>query len=353
MYYAVFGRLIYCRTVARYDNMQLMIALSVLVSFFATWIMVRKWIRKAPEVGLLGWDMNKPGRPKVAEMGGICVVFGFVLGMLVYIGLMTFLIHKPDYVAILAVLCTVLSTCIIGMMDDLLGWKKGLRQWQKPIFTLFAGMPMIVINAGHSTMDLPIVGIINWGILYPLLIVPIGIVGASNVYNMVAGYNGLEAGMGIIILSALGYVAIVTNNSNAMMLAFCMVGALAAFLHFNWFPAKVFPGDTMTYSVGALVACVAIVGNMEKIAVMLFIPYAVDFVLQLRSRFRSEAFARVNEDGSLEMPCKNVYHLTHLAIAALKKMNRRVFEIDIVIFVYGIELVLIATMICISRSGVF
>ncbi len=50
-----------------------------------------------------------------------------------------------------------------------------------------------------------------------------------------------------------------------------MVGALLAFLWFNWYPAKVFPGDTLTYSVGALVACIAILGDMEKIAVILFI----------------------------------------------------------------------------------
>lgn len=48
--------------------------LIVLISFAATWITLRKWIRKAPEIGLLGFDMNKPGRPKVAEMGGIKVV---------------------------------------------------------------------------------------------------------------------------------------------------------------------------------------------------------------------------------------------------------------------------------------
>ena len=148
--------------------MERMISLSFLVSFLATWVIMRKWIRKAPVIGLLGFDMNKPGKPKVAEMGGICVVFGFVLSILAYIGLMTFCLHKPDYVEILAVLCTVLSICIIGMIDDLLGWKIGLRQWQKPIFTLFAALPMMVINAGHSTMNLPIVGIIDWGIFYPL-----------------------------------------------------------------------------------------------------------------------------------------------------------------------------------------
>jgi len=289
----------------------------------------------------MGGDMNKPGKPKVAEMGGVCVVFGFILGILIYIGLMTFYLQEQDHMAILAVLCSVLMTCMIGMMDDILGWKKGLRQWQKPILTVFAALPMMVINAGHSTMILPVVGSIEWGILYPLLIVPIGIVGASNAYNMVAGYNGLEAGMGILILSTMAYVAVVTNRPSAMILALCMVGALVAFLYFNWYPARVFPGDSMTYSVGALVACVAILGDMEKIAVLLYMPYAVDFVLQSRSGFGAEAFAKVNDDGSLERPCKGIYHLTHLAIALLKRTNGRVYERDVVGAILGAEAIVV------------
>lgn len=325
--------------------MERLIIICIAISFLATWIMTRKWIRKAPEVGLLGFDMNKPGRPKVAEMGGIGVLFGFGLGMLIYIGIMTFWMDKPNYVSILAALCTVLITCIIGIMDDLLGWKKGLKQWQKPIFTLFAALPMMVVNVGQSTMDLPIVGTIDWGIIYPLLIVPLGIVGASNVYNMVAGYNGLEAGMGIIILSALAYVAFITGRQSAMILAICMISAQIAFLYFNWFPAKVFPGDTLTYPVGALAACVAILGDMEKIAVVLFLPYAFDFIIQAAGGFRKEAFAKVNEDGSLEKPYKEIYHLTHLAIAVLKQLKGKVYERDVVVFLCGIEM--IVAVLCI------
>jgi UDP-N-acetylglucosamine--dolichyl-phosphate N-acetylglucosaminephosphotransferase len=318
--------------------MEFVFSSSILVSFLATWVITKKWILKAPDISILGSDMNKPERPMVAEMGGICVVSGFMLGILFYICLMTFYLHNQDYVLILAVICTVLMICIIGIMDDLLGWKKGLKQWQKPIFTLFAAVPMMAVNAGHSTMNLPLIGNVDLGILYPLLVVPAGIVGASNAYNMVAGYNGLEAGMGVIILSMLGYIAFVTGHSAAAILCLCMLGALLAFLRFNWYPAKIFPGDTMTYSVGAIIACVAILGDMEKAAILLFVPYGVDFFLQARGRLRKEAFAKVNEDGSLEQPFERIFHITHMAIAVLKRMRGKVYERDVVAFVYFIEL---------------
>ncbi len=322
--------------------MEDVIYLSALVSLAATWIATRKWIRKAPEVGLLGWDMHKLGRPQVPEMGGVPLVFGFVLGVLVYVGLRTFYLHSHSYTTLLAVLCTVLMACIIGIMDDMLGWKAGLKQWQKPIFTLFAATPMMVINAGQSAMELPLIGRVEWGILYPLAIIPIGVVGASNAFNMVAGYNGLEAGMGVVIFSALGYFGMVNGKTDAFALSLIMIGALVAFLYYNWYPARVFPGDAMTYSVGAMAACVAIVGDMEKIAVTLFVPYALDFFLQAHGRFGKEAFAKVNDDGSLDRDQNGIYHLTHLALAVLKRIKGKVYERDVVLFVCGVEAVVAA-----------
>jgi UDP-N-acetylglucosamine--dolichyl-phosphate N-acetylglucosaminephosphotransferase len=135
----------------------------------------------------------------------------------------------------------------------------------------------------------------------------------------------------------MGYFAFISGKQSAMILALCMVCALIAFLYFNWHPAKVFPGDTMTYSVGALVACVAILGDMERIAIVLFLPYAFDFIIQAAGGFRREAFAKVNDDGSLEKPYIGIYHLTHLAIAVLGQLKGKVYERDVVLFLCGIE----------------
>lgn len=313
----------------------------VLASFFTAFYIIPPWIKKAHAQGLTGKDMNKPDRPEVAEMGGICVIFGFVTAILLYIGLKTFYYGTDGFIPILACLCTVLLIAIIGMMDDILGWKKGLSHWQKPLLVIPAAMPMMAINAGESSMVLPVIGTVDWGIAYPLLIIPIGIMCASNGYNILAGYNGLEAGMGVIILSALGFFAFLADKAIPAVLAFGMAGALLAFLLFNWYPARIFPGDSLTYSVGALIACVAILGDLEKIALLLFIPYIVDFCLVLRKRCKAEAFGRVNEDGSLELPYTGIYHMTHLAIATLRRVKRKVYERDVVLLIYGIELVFV------------
>jgi len=72
--------------------------------------------------------------------------------------------------------------------------------------------------------------------------------------------------------------------------------------------------------------------------VVLFIPYALDFILQARGRFNEEAFAKVNADGSLDIPCKSMFHMVHLAIVVLNRVKGRVYERDVVLFMYGVEL---------------
>lgn len=311
------------------------------VSFIVTYALTPRWINAAHRIGLVGRDMNKFSKPEIAEMGGIAVVSGFVAGVLFYIGLSTFYFHQDAYlIYILATLTTVLIIAIIGMLDDILGWKIGLKQWQKPILTLAAALPMMVVNAGESSMSLPIVGNVDFGILYPLVIIPIGIAGAANGFNMLAGYNGLEAGMGAIILSTMGYIAWKFNLGWVAIIAGCMVFALLAFLRYNWFPARVFPGDTLTYSVGALIACIAILGNMEKVAVLLYLPYFLDFVLPLRKRMKVEAFGKPREDGSLDLPYTKIYDTAHAVILLLKKIKGKAYEYEVALVIFLIELIL-------------
>ncbi len=201
---------------------------------------------------------------------------------------------------------------------------------------LFAAIPLMVINAGVHTM----MGI-EFGLLYPLILIPLGIIGASTTFNFLAGYNGLEASQGILILGALSIVCFLSGSSWLSVIALCMVAALLAFYIFNKYPAKIFPGDTLTYPVGALIACIAIIGNVEKIALFFFIPYILEAILKLRGGLKKESFARLNEEGTLEMPYDKVYGLEHLAIKILKKFKKKVYEKDVVFLINGFQLLVI------------
>jgi UDP-N-acetylglucosamine--dolichyl-phosphate N-acetylglucosaminephosphotransferase len=300
------------------------------------------WIRKAKQIDLIWEDMNKLPREKnVAGSGGITVVLGAIVGIFLYIALQTFYFKSIDgtLVSIFAIICSVLLVSGIGFIDDLFGWKMGGLSIRSRIFlVLFSAIPLMVINAGEST----IFGI-NLGIIYPLIIIPLGILGATTTYNFLAGFNGLESSQGIIILSALAFVTYVTGNSWLSIILLCMVASLLAFYIFNKNPAKVFPGDVLTYSVGTLIAITAILGNIEKITVFFFIPYILEMIFKSRGKLKKHSFGTPNPDGSLEMPYEKIYGLEHLAIKILKKIkpNHKAYESEVVWLINGFQILII------------
>ncbi|MEM2954745.1 MAG: glycosyl transferase family 4 [Candidatus Nanoarchaeia archaeon] len=290
----------------------------VLATFLATLFLVKSWIKVAKIFGLVGKDMNKCDKRPVAESGGIAVIFATIFGLLFFIFLKTFLLQtETHFVELLAIVTTILMAGFLGFIDDILGWKKGLKQWQKPLLTIPIALPLMVLNAGHSVMNVPFFGAVDFGFIYPLIIVPIGIVGAANGFNMLAGFNGLEAGLGSIILAALGLTALKLGTSWLALVAFIAVAALLGFLLFNWFPARVFPGDSLTYSIGALIAVIAILGNMEKTAIILFIPFFAELAIKAKNKFKTECFGIPQSDGCLVAPRK-IGSLTHILLKFVK-----------------------------------
>jgi len=324
--------------------MEPLLFVTIFISFLFTLIAIPIWIKRAHTEKLVGRDMNKTDKREVAEGGGVGMLLGAVIGILLYIAIKTFYFgSNGEMTLIFAILCVLLIAFIVGVLDDFLGWKKGLSRRVRIFDVFFAAIPLMVFNAGVSSMVVPFLGTVNFGILYPLLLIPLGVIATTTTFNFLAGYNGLEASQGILILSALAYVTYITGNAWLSIVTLCMVASLCAFYIYNKYPAKIFPGDALTYSVGALIATIAILGNIEKIAVFFFIPYILEVILKARGKLVKESFAKVNPDSSLEMPYDKIYGLEHLAIYLLKKIkpNKRVYEKDVVYLINFFQLIII------------
>lgn len=298
---------------------------SILISFFLTIFALPEWIRVCRKIGLVWEDMNKTGHPgNVASSGGIVVVMSFILGVLFYVAIKTFIfggtIHALE---IFSLLMVILILGVVGLTDDLLGWKHGgLANRYRLILAFVASIPLVVINAGTQSINLPFFGFIDFGIFYPLVLVPLGIAGVTTTYNFLAGFNGLEAGQGILIISFLSFVALISGSPWLTVVGLCMVASLIGFYVYNRFPARVFPGDIMTYAIGALIAGMAILGNFEKIAFIVFIPYILEVILKSRGMLKKYSFGIPMKNGLLKMPYDKIYGLEHLAIYLLNGMKK-------------------------------
>lgn len=309
----------------------------IITGFLLTLFSLPIWIKRAKKGGLVGKDMQKLDKREVAEGGGISVLFGFVGGVLIYIAVKTFVLKDlENTIQIFAMLTSLLIVGFVGFVDDILGWKIGLNKNIRILFLIFASIPLIVINAGHSEMMN-----IEFGLFYPLLLIPLGIVGASATFNFIAGYNGLESSQGIIILSALSFLLWNIGYSWLALIGLVFVCGLFAFYLFNKYPARVFPGDVLTYPTGAMIAIMAILGNVEKIAIFFFIPYIIETGLKLRGGLKKESFAKLNERGTLEIPYEKFYGLEHIAVYLLKKYKGEATEKEVVYLINLFQIVII------------
>ena len=326
----------------------------ILVSFFVTLFMIPSWIKRARKANLLGKDINKFKKTELPEAGGVTVVTGFVLGSLLYIALNTFIFNTSEnFIELFALLSTILLITFIAFVDDILGWKIGLRKRTRLILVALAAIPLIVINAGESEVGIPLLGTIDLGLIYPLIIIPIGIIGATTTFNFLAGFNGLEAGQGILLMFAVGIVAFFIGSPWLTIIALCMAAALLAFLLYNFYPAKVYPGDSLTYAVGGLIDIIAILGNFEKIAVFFFITYIIETGLKLRGKLVKQFFGKTKKDGSLELAYKKIYSLNHIAILLMKKLGWKATEKRVVYFIWGFQILIIILGFIIFKNGIF
>ncbi len=319
----------------------------IIISFLISLISTKKFISFFKSIGVIALDLHKKNKPKLASAGGIPVGLSTIFGLLTFIGLKTFIYgNYEDTIPILASISSMLLIIFVGFLDDLNVKRKkvktkegkdirvGLPQWLKPILTFPAAIPLMVIKAGYSVLNIPFIGPVDFGIWYPLVLIPIGVVGASNAVNLLGGFNGVEAGMGIVYLATLSLYTLLTKNISSIIFLTALF-ALIGYIKYNWYPARILPGDSLTYFLGATVATGVIVGNIERLGVLVLTPFILEFFLKARAKFKASCLGKLRKDGTLRPPYgKKIYSLTHII------MNlKRVTEKEVVFWLILMELI--------------
>lgn len=331
-----------------------------IAAFLATHYVTPRMISVSKTIGAVGHDIHKKNKPDVAELGGFPVILGYLTGILSYVFILTFYLGLDGDTTskILAATLGIMIITLFGMLDDLTALlrkrkiiggkinsekKVGFKQTTKFLLPVFAAVPLMVVNSGVSYINIPFFGNVDLGIFYSLIMVPLGIFGASNATNMLAGMNGLTAGLGAILIASLGIFALLNGTAIAAAIAFIFVAVLIGFLKYNWCPAKIFPGDSLDYTIGAVAASVAILGNIERFAIIAFIPWFAEFLLKSRSRFKAESFGILQADGTLVAPYEKTYSLTHAVMKSGRFTEKQVVSI----------LLAIETVFCAIAFAVF
>lgn len=331
----------------------------IVICFLISWLAARwlvpfmiNWYR---DRNLLVEDMNKFDRPKVPSLGGLGVVLAFILSMSVGLaGIVFFEVSEININFLLPGLLSVVIVAFVGFVDDVLFFP--IRPI-KPLLAFFASIPMIAVSYGlPTTLRIPILEDIPLGLFYPLVIIPLIIIFSSNALNVMADFDGLAPGNGLIMCAALFGCAMISDQPASMLIFAALGGSLLVMYFYNRYPARLFIGNVGTLFYGCVFAIGAVIGNLKLSLLILLIPYIVHFILQERIVLHEKSLtARPRErgipqyDGTLRSQYQKAFGLTHLIMQKL----RRVTEKKLVYSLYIIEIFFAigAVMIHYQRNG--
>jgi UDP-GlcNAc:undecaprenyl-phosphate GlcNAc-1-phosphate transferase len=223
----------------------------------------------------------------VPRLGGLALFLGLFVPALAFLEL------TPAYRGIL--LGAALATTV-GIVDDF----RGLPWWMKLAGQL--GAAGIAVQAG-VTIDrftFPLVGVHALPDWVAVLASLFWIVAIMNMVNFLDGLDGLAAGVCAIAGGTFAVIALSLGRPNAAVLSAIVAGACLGFLRHNFYPARIFMGDSGSMLLGFVLATVAIEGTLKTAAtVALFLPLFVlavpiidtSFVVARRLKHGERVFA--------------------------------------------------------------
>jgi phospho-N-acetylmuramoyl-pentapeptide-transferase len=227
------------------------------------------------------WHNKKQGTP---TMGGIIFIAGITVACVTAgIGEMKNGNYTHIYILLFA-----LIYAAVGFIDDYKKLKKkqnlGLNAKEKFILQLLVAALFVLVMrlTGNLTTNLHI-PFFNVSIYVPepiyYILTAFIAVGTVNAVNITDGTDGLATGVSIPVAVCFAAVAFLWSLTALGVFAAALTGGLVAFLFFNFYPAKIFMGDTGAQFLGGAVCAMAFASDTP----LILIPLGIVFIIETLS----------------------------------------------------------------------
>lgn len=157
----------------------------------------------------------------------------------------------------------------LGVVDDI----RGMRARYKLLAQIVIALFVVLSGEALESVRLPLVGELQVGGFAGLVLGVLWIVGLINALNIIDGVDGLAAGVALI--AALGLLALGAIGQYTFVVLVCtsLAGSLLGFLPYNFYPAKIFLGDTGSMLLGFVLAAATLMGTYKaETAVIVIAP---------------------------------------------------------------------------------
>ena len=300
------------------------IILIVVITFSFVLLFMPIIIQIAHHIGALDIPNERKIHTKpMPRLGGLGIYSGFLLGYLLF-GQMTYMMN--------AILISSFVIIISGIIDDI----KSIKAYQKLLCQFIAAL-IVVLYGGILLDDINIFGLyINFGIFaYPITI--LFILGCINCMNLIDGLDGLAGGISSIFFLFIGIIAFVQgqrglNYELAITLTFIMFGSTTGFLFHNFYPAKIFMGDSGSMFLGFIISIITILGFKSVMMSSLAIPLFILVVPILDTVF---AIIRRRLKGENVMTTADRSHIHHQFLRQNFTQRQTVLMIYIITFMFS------------------
>lgn len=225
---------------------------------------------------------------KIVRIGGLAIYFAFMISLTIF--------FRSDK-AINAILIGSFIVFMTGFIDDLYDLKASVK------FILQIIAATYVCLAGDIHLDVVHLIFFDIDISYiSIFISIIWIVGVTNAINLIDGLDGLSCGISTIVLCVIGYIAYMTRRIDLAVISLLLVGSILGFLPHNFYPAKMFVGDSGALFMGFMVACLSMLSFKTSTfitlgfpVIILFVPIADTLVAIIRRKIKGQSVGEADK----------------------------------------------------------
>lgn len=226
--------------------------ISVITAFTITYFAIPAIITVAERKKLFDVpDERKIHQLPIPSLGGLGIFAGMLISCMVFVPLNV----SPELQYFFAASIVIF---FLGIKDDILI----ISPIKKFIGQVLAAFLIIYFGGLQITSMQGVLNIYELPEMFSLMLSYFTILVIINSFNLIDGIDGLAASLGILVTTLCGIFFIQTNETAYAILAFSTAGSILAFLIFNFYPAKIFMGDTGSLLIG-LVSSMLVIKLLE------------------------------------------------------------------------------------------
>lgn len=242
----------------------LSVAVAVCLAGVIGWAATPFLIRLAPRIGAVdGPNHRKVHTCSMPCLGGAAIYAGFVIGLLA---------SGQLEARTTALLAGGTAVFLLGVADDLFELSPRLKLAGQ----IAAALLIVLLGVQVEFLTHPLSGeAIELG-FWAIPLTVLWIVGVTNAVNLIDGLDGLAGGVSVLAAVTLAVVAWREGEAAVASWALILAASTLGFLRYNFYPARIFMGDSGAMFLGFNLAAMSVLGlTKSATALSLVIPFVI------------------------------------------------------------------------------